>query len=222
MINDLTTLLDERSMLTSMVRTISIGIWNQFSSMVVYVSLHVDIDVSYNLWTLKCVLVICEYLDNSCKSSPHSLFFFMQQLFPIFELYVCGHLFYKTNVMQNQQSILPSRWVFWSMIVRIFPLRKPNSIVMVMSRLIMILPWKLKSSWLWYKKEKKGKTLLQVKFILFAFCFRLYIVKILYLVLLDYFVEFYCILKRFSKTSLIKKKCYLRIDCVLHRYWITK
>ena len=142
-----TTLLDERSLLTNIVRTISVGIWNQFSSMVVYVFLHVYIDVSYNLWTLKYVLVICEYLDFSCKSSPHSLFFFMQQLL-VFELYVCSHLFYKTNVMQNQQSILPSRWVFLSMIVRIFPLRKPNSIVMVMSRLIMILPWELKSSWL--------------------------------------------------------------------------
>ena len=134
MINASTSLLDERSLLTNIVCTISVGIWNQFSSMVVYVFLHVYIDVSYNLWTLKCVLVICEYLDNSCKSSPHSLFFFMQQLFPILELYVCGYLFYKTNVMQNQQSILPSRWVFLSMI---------------MSRLIMIFPWELKSSWLW-------------------------------------------------------------------------
>ena len=149
MINASTTLLDERPLLTNIVCIISVGIWNQFSSMVVYVFLHVDIDVSYNLWTLKCVLVICEYLDSSCKSSSHSLFFSCYNCTPFLNyMFAVISSANATNVMQNKKFIFPSRWVFLSMIVRIFLLKKPNSIVMVMSRLIMILPWELKSSWL--------------------------------------------------------------------------
>ena len=65
------------------------------------------------------------------------------------------------------------------MIVRIFPLRKPNSNGNVKINYDFALGNLNPHGY--GKKEKKGKTLLQVKIILFAFCFRLYIIKILYL-----------------------------------------